>query len=302
MRRERFLETDPAASEPPRVCRRPGLWSRRHIDGSRYDRNLIFVAERGVAAHKLLMEQRFSNPTVGLGFVGRPGPSDAKITCSFPMKFGGAPFVIDLHDRLTGRLKCKSSTEVYADLLAAKILPDTPGRTFMTIKDSDGGPAMRFPLPVRPLAAASRRRIEGLDARKEVVGAGQPIKSTQRDDWNPLFVSALEKSSVFLMVITPSYLSSEFCKQEFKQAMRENARRTGGKKEKLRFIALSLGRKEKVEQHEADISKEFPMATVTFVHSSFSDAEANILEKGWIPSRLPEKDFESLIQQIKLTI
>jgi hypothetical protein len=86
-------------------------------DAFRYGRNPILVAEKGIDAHGLRIEQICSNPKVGLGFVGRPNPSDAKVICSFPMRFGGAPFIEDLHRRLTSRLQWQSDTEFYVDLL-----------------------------------------------------------------------------------------------------------------------------------------------------------------------------------------
>lgn len=244
------------------------------------------------------MATRFNDPTVKLGFAARPAPSNAVITCSFPVQHGGAQFTEDLRRRLRSHYSFPSETSVYVDSHASTRLADSPGRYYLDLADLGGPANMR--LPIESASARMLKKVTATDKRPTVEPYGKLDSSARRDDWNSLYVKALESSQYFLTILTPAYFKSTFCQTEFRQAARINKNRKEEGRPALRFVALSLGTPKQSAEHEAALKNIFRTVEIKFVHSAFTPSDKATLEGGAIPNRLPDSDFGELVQKMPL--
>lgn len=145
--------------------------------------------------------------------------AETRILLSFAMANHGAAFAYWLRDRLMKAFNYYSHNAVYMDCIASRGLETVHEKTAK--EDQKSGVT-----------------YVQLDTREHFKAQGYAPIGAQNSLWNEMYQKAMSEARAMIMVVTPEYLSSEWCMKEWSQFHEENARRRTSKRAPLKGIAI----------------------------------------------------------------
>lgn len=144
---------------------------------------------------------------------------ETRIILSFAMANHGANFAYWLRDRLMKAFNYYSRNAVYMDCIASRGLETVHEKT------------------AREDQKAGVTYVQ-LDTREHFKQQGYAPIGAMNSLWNEMYQKAMAQARTMIMVVTPEYLSSEWCMKEWGQFHEENQRRQAGRRAPLRGIAI----------------------------------------------------------------
>lgn len=141
---------------------------------------------------------------------------ETRIIMSFAMAEHGGMFAHWLRDKLMKKFNYYGRNNVYMDCVAVRGLKSehsrgTPGK-------QAAGVTYVFP-----------------DERKHMTAQGYTPIGAMNSNWDKMYQTAMAQAHTMIMVITPSYLASQWCLQEWAQFQQERKQRPAFKGIGIRF-------------------------------------------------------------------
>ena len=128
------------------------------------------------------------------------------IILSFAMAEHGGMFATWLRDKLMKKYNYYGRNNVYMDCIATRGLVTEHSKA----SPPNQAPGTTYVFP---------------DTRPHMTAQGYTPIGAMNCDWNGMYETAMSQAKVMIMVITPSYLASQWCLQEWAQFQQERARR-----------------------------------------------------------------------------
>lgn len=147
-----------------------------------------------------------------------------RVLLSFAMDNHGAAFAYWLRDRLMKTYGWYAPNAVYMDCVASRELTTEHARTM----DQHTGPKVAGHVYVAP-----DERDKFAKQGYKPIGALNPL-------WNEMYLAAMQQAKAMVMMVTPEYMSSEWCLKEWGQFEEENVRRAGSGQALLKGVAISF--------------------------------------------------------------
>lgn len=148
----------------------------------------------------------------------------SRILLSFAMDNHGAAFAYWLRDRLMKTYGWYARNAVYMDCVASRGLHTKHAGTM----DDFGKTKLEGWTYVAP------------DTRDKFKSQGYMPIGALNPLWNQMYEAAMAEAAAMIMVVTPEYLSSEWCLLEWTQFQQENGRRTARRQPRLKGVALNF--------------------------------------------------------------
>ena len=139
--------------------------------------------------------------------------AETRILLSFAMADHGGQFAHWLRNRLMRQFNYYSVNNVYMDCVAVRDLPTV--HTTERVPDAQQQPGITYVTP---------------DNRPHFQAQGYKPIGAGNSNWNGMYLQAMAEAHTMIMVVTPSYLSSQWCTKEWLQFQEERKRRPNGLK------------------------------------------------------------------------
>jgi TIR domain len=130
------------------------------------------------------------------------------IVLSFAMADHGGQFAHWLRDKLMKKFNYFGVNNVYMDCVASRAL-----KTHHSMS------------PVAPTAQIAGETYVSPDNRPQFAAQGYKPIGAMNSDWNKMYEKAMSEAHAMIMVITSSYLASEWCLKEWSQFQEERRTR-----------------------------------------------------------------------------
>jgi hypothetical protein len=189
---------------------------------------------------------------------------------SFAMKSGGHLFSQWLRNKLMTSLDYYSPNSVYLDTVASRERETEHGLTM----PGDKRDGVTYVAPDRRHAAT-----EGFTT----IGA-------MNSEWNEAYTTAMSQASVMLFVLTPDYLASEWCMQEWRQYQEENARRAAAGRPPLHGLVVGFDSDESTKAFAAGKAE-----TMTVPRVETTGGHQTALGPGGRGSAISEASYQQIL-------
>jgi hypothetical protein len=150
--------------------------------------------------------------------------AETRILLSFALADHGGQFAHWLRNRLMKRFNYYSVNNVYMDCVAVRGLPSV--HTTAPVPDADRLAGVTYVTP---------------DNRPHFQQQGYKPIGAGNSDWNGMYLKAMSEAHTIIMVVTPSYLASQWCTKESLQFHEERKRRPKGIKDIVIRFTDSIG-------------------------------------------------------------
>lgn len=142
---------------------------------------------------------------------------NTRIILSFAMADHGGQFAHWLRDKLMKRYNYFGRNNVYMDCVAVRGLASQHSTGYPGAQQ----PGVTYVFP---------------DRRPHLAAQGYSPIGAMNSNWDGMYTTAMSQAHTMIMVITPSYLASQWCLQEWAQFQQERRRRPAFKAIGIRFF------------------------------------------------------------------